>query len=482
MPPWLPIRILVLLPRVVHNPSLPRTDPNDAMSHTTDPHPPASGLLSPLDEVHRLIEAYPDLPPEVVFKEDLLRTGVAFDEAALRIASGFKPKSYFIFSFDREPLKAMEQEENLRAPEEIALSGGPYRFRRTIVSVRINPQSPYRVAAGEDGALLLECLGERIAEVALQETPSYYRRRLRSGKPITEMAPTIEWGYLVYLTVYRKCQYFGFKEECRFCDINENFRQQVAAGRPYQTVKEIDEVLEALAIVDEEDVERRSRAYTITGGSITRHLRGQSEVEFYSAYAEAIEGRFPGRWISKMVVQAWPIEDVRRIHEAGVRIYHPNYEVWDPRLFSILCEGKDRYIGRDVWIRRVVDAAEVFGPSCVIPNFVAGVEMAAPHGFATVEEALRSTGEGLEFFMSKGIAPRFTVWCPEPLSVLGKDQGPAPLAYHVGLLRLWRDTHARHRLPAPPGYGQPGIGRAVFSVSSFMDVIDPGAAVADPGS
>jgi len=109
----------------------------------------------------------------------------------------------------------------------------------------------------------------------------------------------------------------------------------------------------------------------------------------------------------------------------------------------------------------------------VIPNFVAGVEMAAPHGFATVAEALDSTGEGLAYFMRQGIVPRFTTWCAEPLSELGRAQGPAPLDYHAGLLRVWRDTHARYRLPAPPGYGPPGVGRAVFSVSAFMDVIDP---------
>ncbi len=73
--------------------------------------------------------------------------------------------------------------------------------------------------------------------------------------------------------------------------------------------------------------------------------------------------------------------------------------------------------------------------------------------------------------MAKGITPRFTTWCPEPLSVLGRDQGPAPLAYHAGLLRLWRDTLLRHGLPAPPGYGEPGPGRAVFSVSAFMDAL-----------
>ncbi len=430
-----------------------------------------------LPSVEEVLTRYPDLPPEAVFKEDLLRLGMAFEEDALVAAEGKKAKSYFIFSFDRQPITEMERQEHRRVPEEIALRGGPRDFRRTIVSVRINPDSPYRVTAAGDG-LVLRLEEEAICGVELPENPPYYRRSLASGKPIIEVTPTIEWGYLIYLTVYRKCQYFGKGEECRFCDINENYRQQVAAGRPYQTVKDLGEMLEALAIVNEEDRERRSRAYTITGGAVTVKLKGESEVDFYLQYAAAIEGRFPGRWISKMVVQALPREDLLRFREAGVKIYHPNYEVWDPRLFGLLCPGKERFIGRDEWIRRVVDAAEVFGSSRVIPNFVAGVELSRPHGFETVEAALRSTGAGLEFFMSKGISPRFTVWCPEPLSELGTDQGPAPLEYHAGLLRLWRDTHARHRLPVPPGYGEPGAGRAIFSVSSFMDVIDPATPVA----
>jgi hypothetical protein len=77
------------------------------------------------------------------------------------------------------------------------------------------------------------------------------------------------------------------------------------------------------------------------------------------------------------------------------------------------------------------------------------------------------------------VLPRFTTWCPEPMSDLGATNGPAPLEYHAGLLRLWRDRHRAHGVPAPAGYGPPGIGRAVFSVSAFMDVIDPATPVLD---
>lgn len=425
-----------------------------------------------LAEVEALVRRFADLPPEAIVKEDLLRTGLAFSEDALRVAAGFKPKAYFIFSFDLIPIAQMQQDEHLRAPEEIALEGGPWRFRRVIVSVRVNPSSPYRVEL-RDGRLTLTLEGSPLADVTYQRAPAYYARAASNGKPFHEIAPTIEWGYLIYLTVFRLCQYFGKHEECQFCDINENYRQQVRAGRPYTQVKTVEEVLEALEVIAATDT--ASRAYTVTGGSITSSLQGKAEVDFYAQYPAAIEAKYPGRWISKVVVQALPKDQLRQFKDAGVRIYHPNYEVWDRRLFDLICPGKARYIGRDEWIRRVLDAATVFGPDKVIPNFVAGIEMSRPHGFASVEEAIASTAEGLEFFMSQGVCPRFTTWCPEPLSLLGSTQGGAPLEYHARLLQTWRDTHARHHLPVPPGYGPPGVGQAVFSVSAFMDVIRPAA-------
>ncbi len=421
-----------------------------------------------LGQVECLAQSYPDLPVEVIFKEDLLRRGMAWSRDALEVAANYKRKAYFIFSFDMVPISGMDQGENTKAPEEVRLTGGAFDFKPVIVSVRLNPVSPYCVES-DDGKLVLKLDGHPIAGVELQHSPAYYARTLANGKPITDIAPTIEWGYLLYLTVFRLCQYFGAQEECRFCDINENYRQQRKAGRPYTSVKSVEEILEALEIITATDSE--SKAYTVTGGSITSKLEGKSEIDFYVQYPEAIEKRFPRKWISKVVVQALPRDDVQRLHDAGVQIYHPNYEVWDKNLFETLCAGKARYIGREQWIRRILDAAEVFGPEHVIPNFVAGIEMAGPTGFATVDEAIASTSEGLDFFMRRGISPRFTTWCPEPLSVLGRDRRGAPLEYHVRLLRAYRDTHAKYNLPAPPGYGNPGLGQAVFSVSSFMDVL-----------
>src|SRR5438045_4530026 len=417
---------------------------------------------------------FPHVPREAVLKEELLRTGCALAESALtdNRAGEIKPKSYFSFSFDQKPLAELGEAARRRPPEEVALSGGPYELRRTIVSVRVNPASPYRVAR-DGGALRLSLEGHELADVALPPMPEYYRHTLANGKTVMETAPTIEWGYLIYLTVLRLCQYFGAKEECQFCDINHNWRQHKREGRPYTGVKAVEDVLEALEIIDRYDTAKASHAYTLTGGSITSAVDGLAEADFYGRYAQAIEDRFPGRWIGKVVAQALPREDVQRYKDYGITIYHPNYEVWDKRLFSLISPGKQRYIGREEWHRRILDAAEIFGPSHVIPNFVAGVEMARPFGFETIDEAIASTVEGLDYFMSRGVTPRFTTWCPEPTTPLGRDNPDgAPLEYHVRLLEAYRGALERHGLGPPPGYGPAGPGNAVFSVSSFMDTLD----------
>jgi hypothetical protein len=424
------------------------------------------------DVVEDLMGRFPHIPREAVLKEDLLRGGIAFDESMLTDgdAGAVKPKSYFIFSFDHRTLPELGEAALRRPPEEVVLSGGPYGLRRTVVSVRVNPSSPYLLSADADGRARLFLDGRPIADVGLPPMPDYYRHTLANGKSVMEVAPTIQWGYLIYLTVFRLCQYFGAKEECQYCDINHNWRQHKAAGRPYTGVKPVEEVLEALEIINRYDTARTSTAYTLTGGSVTSKVQGLAEADFYGRYAQAIEERFPGRWIGKVVAQALPKADVQRFHDYGVRIYHPNYEVWDKRLFELYCPGKERYVGRAEWHRRILDAAEVFGPRNVIPNFVAGIEMAAPGGFGTVDEAIASTGEGLQYFMSRGILPRFTTWCPERTTPLGKmNPDGAPLEYHIRLLEIYRATMEANGMSTPPGYGPAGAGNAVFSVSSFMD-------------
>jgi hypothetical protein len=422
---------------------------------------------SSIELLETMEKRFTSIPIESIVKQDVLRQGIHFSDAFLEKSNTYKSKDYFIFTFDHIPLADMKKGEDKKSPEEIKVSGGHFGLAPTIISTRNNPSSPYRVDLYEDiPHIYLD--GTDLGTLELPPIPKWYRHRTTNGKFPGEIAPVIEWGYLIYLTVFRNCQYFGKEEECAFCDINHNYRQQKNAGRPYTGVKDIEEILEVLSwIADEDSI---AKVYTITGGSVLTTLKKKSEIDFYLDYPTAIEKRFPGRWMGKLVAQAFEKEDCQKFKDAGIQVYHPNYEVWDKDLFQKICPGKSSWIGRDNWIRRIVDSAEVFGPSHVIPNFVGGVELSEPWGFKTVQEAIQSTGEGLDFFMSKGIVPRFTAWCPEPYTTLGTQAGP-PLEYFCELLTVWKDTFEKYNLPVPPGYGEPGVGKAVFSVSAFMDVI-----------
>ncbi|AVV49413.1 MULTISPECIES: radical SAM protein [Leptospira] len=424
-----------------------------------------NSTVSLLEEMER---KYKSIPMEAIVKQDILRQGIHFLKEAFDVTGKYKTKDYFIFSFDHIPLSEIGEGADVKAPEEIKVSGGHFSLLPTVISTRNNPNSPYKVKKSPDGNPSLY-LGETfLGNVEFPPLPSWYRHKTKNGKLPGEIAPVIEWGYLIYLTVFRNCQYFGKEEECAYCDINHNYRQQKNAGRPYTGVKDIEDILEVLSWIDAED--QTAKVYTITGGSVITSLKKKNEIDFYLDYARAIESKFPRKWMGKIVSQAWEIEDCRKFKDAGIQVYHPNYEVWDKNLFQKICPGKEAYIGRDNWIRRVVDSAEVFGPSFVIPNFVGGVELSKPYGFATVREAIASTAEGLDFFMSKGIMPRFTAWCPEPYTTLGTQAGPT-LEYFCELLSVWKSTFEKYNLPVPPGYGNPGPGKAVFSVSAFMDVI-----------
>ncbi len=419
------------------------------------------------DQLQAHIENFADLPAEAIIKSDILRLGLQFDSEVFKVSGDYKPKDYFIFSFDMVPLADQEKDIVFKAPEEIRISGGRYNLKPTVVSVRINHDSPYivKVADGEPHLFIAD---QNLGKLDFHGVPSFYGETLSSGHKISEIVPVLEWGYLLYITAFRLCQYWGESEECRFCDINENYRQQHKAKRPYTGVKDPKVIVEALKHVAASDT--TAKAYTLTGGSITSTLKGMNEVDFYAQYIEAIENEFPDRWISKAVVQAFPLDDCRRLAKAGLKIYHPNYEVWDPELFKVICPGKEATIGRENWIKRVCDSVDVFGPAKVIPNFVGGVEMCQPYGFKEVDRAIESTREGLEFFMQRGVLPRFTTWCPEPIANLGAQESP-PLEYFCKLLLAWRECFNNSGLPMPEGYGPIGVGKAVFSVSAFMDVI-----------
>ena len=186
----------------------------------------------------------------------------------------------------------------------------------------------------------------------------------------------------------------------------------------------------------------------ISGGTILGKYRGQTELDFYCTRLNAVREKL-GAWIPTTVqIGAYDDEGWRRLHETGFASVQPNIEVWDKKLFKWICPGKDKYIGYHEWIKRTIRAVDFWGAGQVNPNFVPGVEMARPHGFESVKEAVKSTAGGWDFLMAHGVLPRFNLWTRVAGSAFA-DQPSPPLEYFIEVQKAYTELRQKHGFSPP---------------------------------
>lgn len=400
--------------------------------------------------LENLFRKYPDVPREVVLKVELLSLGHWFTDAALEATKGSQVKTYRLFSYDLVPMSQMERNESRKVPEYFFFFEGPYDLRPVIVQTTMDPNSPYLIDV-MDGRLVLTANGQVLCNVAYPKAPAYYSKKTPEGVAYHEI---IAYGF--FTTVFRNCQYWGPKEECRFCDINENARQmkeshEFTLNAPVKKIEDVEEVSrevsrEALATFGYQ----APVTFLITGGTILKTLHGKAENEFYADYVQALKWGGPRRSV-ELQTNAKTKDEMKWLRAQGLDKHDANMEVWDRRLFEWINPGKNHRIGYDNWLKGMLDSVDVLGEGNIRPNFVGGIEMAKPYGFDTVDEAVASTTEGLEVMMSHGVLPRFNQWRREPKSFLVKEysQPPIPTEFYLKLMRNRYEIWKKYGLPMP---------------------------------
>ena len=96
------------------------------------------------DWVESYFVKYPDVPKEFIVKEDLLRQGMNFTNAALPNGA-FRYKTYFLFTYDKTLRSELGEEDPFLVPEDLRIRKGPYDLLDTLIHVYHNTDSPYLV-------------------------------------------------------------------------------------------------------------------------------------------------------------------------------------------------------------------------------------------------------------------------------------------------------------------------------------------------
>ena len=386
-------------------------------------------------------QQFPDIHPNIVLKTDILRQSLRITEAArnqFQQMDDLHCKGYHLFSYDMDETMTIEQ----KVPWTVRLEDG------CPIQVRTSRASPYALDFTADGFMIRQDDEIVASNIYFDTKPKWYDMKLEDGTPVAAVVQ----GYgeeTCFLTLNKYCEFWKTEEQCLFCDIVSTLKAQSSKGENPIARKDPKVVADVVRMCF--NVDTRFRSIWISGGTILSKYRGEAELDFYCRRLEAIRDAMQGCWYPAFFqIIAYDDAGWKRLRETGVPTVQPDIEVWDKRLFQWICPGKNRLVGRDEWIKRVIRAVDFWGRGAVNPNFVAGIEMAKPYGFESISDAVKSTASGWDFLMSHDVIPRYAVWLIEPGTKLAGQQQP-PLEFFLELERAYAELRWKHKFDPPPG-------------------------------
>lgn len=388
--------------------------------------------------IEALCKTYPDVPKSVLLKTDVIRLGIRVSQAAQEALKGMDVyfKGLGIFSQDTD--HAVARQEKI-----------PYYFKLkrddTRVVIGVAPETcPYYIDWNDGGFVFCDETGV-VEEVCFEPAHSWTKQTFEDGTPYLAVAQP-QGIDLILGNMSFVCDRWARQEQCLYCDIGyflevkkEKHEKVVATATP--------QMLAEVFWAAQKDP--GIRHFCLSSGSVVGERDGKSEVEWQCEYLNTISERINGNWMSSWsAIQPTEKDGIKVLHDTGVPALMINTEVWDERLFNILCPGKARSTPQKERIRWIIEAVDIFGKGKILSNFVTGVEMAQPWGFKDALSAVKSTLGGFDYLMAHGVLPRDCLWWQAPGSALAGQPMP-PLEYFIELGRGFLELRQKHNFPFP---------------------------------
>lgn len=366
------------------------------------------------EELEQLRSKYPDFSPFVLLKLSMIRYGARLTDAALdRVQDPY----YSFGAVEPFGIDFVGRTEKRAMPGPILLRDSSNVY----INYGENYSDPYDVDWDEDAGVFFLKEGDRIIEtVDFVPRPAFFGKKTSRGTPMEALADVR--AQLLILTAFQRCRFWEKGDQCAFC----------AFFTSGHTMGEVDcqDIYEMIHEAIKEPG-RFSEIHVSGGTDFTGEPPFELEAERYIRVLQAIGRNFKGRFSSQLMCPAYPKHLLKRIYEqTEITSYCPNIEVADETLFRKLCPGKEKWVGYREWIRRTVDAVEIFGKGNVYTQVVTGAELAEPDGFRSMDEALESNLKLCEFFAKNGVNFMSMVWRPHKAARLGFQPMP-PLEYYV---------------------------------------------------
>ncbi|MDD5465153.1 MAG: radical SAM protein [Candidatus Omnitrophica bacterium] len=306
--------------------------------------------------------------------------------------------------------------------------------------LRKDKAAPYTLDA-IDGKLWLLDDKQPVEEIDFVPIPEYYGKKTSRGTPMIKVVRTGPPDCL-NVNVYGYCLFWKEKLPCKYCCFQESLLRE-----GLHTQESLDDIYETVSEALKEKG-RWTGMRLIAGSDFRGKTPYENDSNEYIRVLKTLQRSFGTKNIyARLVASAVPKEHLERVKEAGAVAYEPHIEVWDKKVFGKICPGKAKFFGWQYWVDNIIDAVKVFGRGNVCSQLVAGAELAQPYGFKSVEKALKSNLEGVEFLAQHGANVSFCVlWVGQGSVFFAEKQTAAPLEYYVRLAKGIRDIRKKYKL------------------------------------
>ncbi|KHE93992.1 MAG: biotin synthase [Candidatus Scalindua brodae] len=279
--------------------------------------------------------------------------------------------------------------------------------------MKVNNKSPFQILRKNEDYVLY-CNEEPIEKIVFQKKPDWYSRKIEDGTPIPRLGLS-QHGDMLIVNASPGCEYFLHQDEssgnyrCRFCFYGAPNPKMPTLGQPETLIKEEDllRLAEAVSIASKEI----NHIYLVAGSMADINQEAERYIQVASSISRAVDDRVNICCGSS----ALPKEASCELKKYGVGAVCFNLEIWDEELWDKICPGKSKFVGRENWIQGLTDAVDVFGRGNVMSAFVSGIEIMQPYAYST-QQALKSSLDGAEFLLQKGVISLFTLYWPRDAS------------------------------------------------------------------
>ena len=352
--------------------------------------------------INELREKFPQIPLSIIIKTDLHVEGIKYSAIMAEVGRWALPTNLWFadWSYDVKERNKTATDAWLSVPETIILEDG------TTSVISFTSNSPYEVRI-IDGKTVLYRDDEPLENVSFQPKPKWFSKRTSTGTAMTDVAGMVGDCFIVTMSSF--CEYWKLGQPCKFCSMSSAAESRIDLGmHGTQIRKRITDVTETFRAALEERAATGLdlNHYVLTGGAfVDRKKEAQDYIQTVQAMTDVIdEYEFDVR--SRISSQAFENDDAEKLHDVGLYESEWNLEVWDEQLFPVICPGKAKHVGREKWIKSMIDAVKVFGEGRVVTNLIVGCEQMPPHGFKSQDEGLKSNLSGAEELIQQGISPR----------------------------------------------------------------------------